>query len=105
MVPPPQGMDQRRFERQSRRRGDDSQAKKARRDGIKTTSPGDLHWYACRTRARAEKQVDPLPQRAGLESHLPPVELEWKRADRIKRVAFPIFPGLYLCSFPVAEPF
>jgi transcription antitermination factor NusG len=55
--------------------------------------------YACRTRARAEKQVDRFLQRAGVESFLPLVELERKWADRTKRVAFPLFPGYTFARF------
>ena len=40
------------------------------------TSNPEAHWYACRTRARAEKQVDRLLEGAGVESYLPLVELE-----------------------------
>lgn len=58
------------------------------------------HWYACRTRARAEKQVDRLLTRAGVESYLPLVELERQWADRTKRVGFPLFPGYTFARFP-----
>jgi len=54
---------------------------------------GEAHWYACRTRARAEKQVSRLLEGAGVESYLPLVELERKWADRTKRVGFPLFSG------------
>lgn len=68
-------------------------------------SPAALHreprWYACRTRARAEKQVDRLLLRAGFEAYLPLVEQERTWADRKKRVPFPLFPGY---TFVRAEP-
>jgi transcription antitermination factor NusG len=59
------------------------------------------HWYACRTRARAEKQVCRFLERVGVESYLPLVELERKWADRTKRVGFPLFPGYTFARFPV----
>ncbi len=60
-------------------------------------------WYACRTRARAEKQVDRLLLAAGFESYLPLVELERQWADRKKRVAFPLFPGYVFARFRLGE--
>jgi transcription antitermination factor NusG len=60
-------------------------------------------WYACRTRARAEKQVDRLLFRRGLQSYLPLVEREQQWADRKKRVEFPLFPGYLFARFPMAR--
>lgn len=60
-------------------------------------------WYACRTRSRAEKQVDRLFSGAGFESYLPLVELERQWADRKKRVAFPLFPGYVFARFRLGE--
>lgn len=57
------------------------------------------HWYACRTRARAEKQVDRLLERGGFETYLPLVEQERQWADRKKRVGFPLFPGYTFARF------
>lgn len=56
-------------------------------------------WYACRTRARSEKQVDRMLGRAGFETFLPLVERERAWADRTKRVAFPLFPGYTFARF------
>lgn len=56
-------------------------------------------WYAVRTRARAEKQVDRLLRRGGLEAYLPLVELERTWSDRAKRVGFPLFPGYTFARF------
>ena len=50
-------------------------------------------WYACRTRARAEKKVDRLLTGAGVVSYLPLVERLRTWSDRSKRVKFPLFPG------------
>lgn len=60
------------------------------------------HWYACRTRARAEKRVDELLDRDGFETFLPLVERERQWADRKKTVAFPMFPGYTFARFPLA---
>ena len=72
-------------------------------DAERAVPPRELflepHWYACRTRARAEKQVDRLLDRAGLETYLPLVERERQWADRKKRVAFPLFPGYTFARF------
>lgn len=62
-------------------------------------------WYACRTRARAEKQVDRLLTRAGLETYLPLVERERAWSDRTKRIAFPLFPGYTFARFSAGERF
>ena len=50
-------------------------------------------WYACRTRARAEKKVDRLLTAAGVVSYLPLVERVRAWSDRSKLVKFPLFPG------------
>ena len=60
-------------------------------------------WYACRTRARAEKQVDRLLDRAGLETYLPLMERERQWADRKKQVAFPLFPGYTFARFSLGD--
>lgn len=77
-------------------------------DTLRTGNPKAalLHepsWYACRTRARAEKQVDRLLARAGFEAYLPLVERERAWADRTKRVAFPLFPGYTFARFAMAR--
>ncbi len=59
-------------------------------------------WYVCRTRARAEKQVDRLFTRSGIECYLPLVEQERQWADRKKRVAFPLFPGYTFARFDLS---
>ncbi len=60
-------------------------------------------WYACRTRARAEKKVDRLLSRVGFEMYTPLVEREQEWADRKKRVAFPMFPGYTVACFSLRE--
>ena len=52
-----------------------------------------LHWFACRTRARAEKRVDSLLGRTGIDTYLPLVLVDRKWVDRRARVALPMFPG------------
>lgn len=56
-------------------------------------------WYACRTRARAEKQVDRRLAARGIESYLPLIEEIRQWADRKRRVAFPLFPGYVFARF------
>ncbi len=60
-------------------------------------------WYACRTRARAEKQVDRLLRRVGIETFTPLVHREREWVDRKKRVSFPMFPGYTFARFSGAE--
>jgi len=64
------------------------------------TSP---RWYACRTRARAEKRVTQLLSAAGFEVYLPLVERKRRWADRWKRVGFPLFPGYVFARFELAR--
>ena len=60
-------------------------------------------WYACRTRARAEKQVDRRLSGAGFDAYLPLLERERQWADRKKRVAFPLFPGYVFARFDLTR--
>ena len=59
----------------------------------------ETRWYACYTRARAEKQVAKTLQQRGIESYLPliPRERQWK--DRKKVVEFPLFPSYVFGKF------
>ena len=72
-----------------------------------TTAPAELYatarWYACRTRSRAEKQVDRLLAGHGFESFLPLIEKERQWADRKKRVKFPLFPGYTFTRFTLRD--
>jgi len=61
------------------------------------------HWYACRTRARAEKQVNSRLERSGFETYLPLIEQLRQWADRKKRVALPLFPGYTFARFTLAD--
>ena len=69
--------------------------------------PPDLierpHWYACHTRSRAEKKVDQLMARSGVESYLPLIIETRHWADREKRVAFPMFPGYVFARFTLLD--
>jgi len=58
-----------------------------------------MRWYACYTRARAEKQVAKTLEQRGIESYLPliPRERQWK--DRRKVVEFPLFPSYVFSRF------
>ena len=64
-----------------------------------TPNPLSAGWYACRTRARAEKQVDRLLRLRGIEPYLPLVDQVRQWTDRRKRVAFPLFPGYVFAYF------
>ena len=72
-------------------------------NGSKTVIPSELfetlRWYACRTRARAEKQAARSLVGRGVESYLPLIEQERQWSDRKKRVAFPLFPGYLFARF------
>lgn len=61
------------------------------------------HWYACLTRARAEKTVARMMTLTGLETYLPLVESDRKWADRTKRVAFPLFPSYVFVRITLTE--
>lgn len=60
-------------------------------------------WYACRTRARAEKKVDRLLTTAGVTSYVPLIERTRQWSDRSKRVTFPLFPGYVFARFPLSS--
>lgn len=60
-------------------------------------------WYACRTRARAEKRADRLLAGNGVESYLPVIEQLRQWSDRKKRVAFPLFPGYVFARFDLRK--
>jgi len=57
------------------------------------------HWYACRTRARAEKAVHRTLEEWKIGSYLPLVVEERQWADRKKQVAFPLLPGYVFARF------
>jgi transcription antitermination factor NusG len=60
-------------------------------------------WYACYTRARAEKQVAKSLQERGFERYLPLIlrERQWK--DRKKVVPFPLFPSYVFGRFALRD--
>jgi transcription antitermination factor NusG len=64
---------------------------------------GGPRWYACYTRARAEKQVARILVQRGIESYLPliPRQRQWK--DRKKIVPFPMFPSYVFGRFAIAD--
>ena len=66
---------------------------RTRIDEAVAASADASRWYACRTRARAEKKVDRLLTAAGITSYVPLIERVRAWSDRSKRVAFPLFPG------------
>jgi transcription antitermination factor NusG len=63
----------------------------------------ERRWYACYTRARAEKQVAKTLEQRGIESFLPLVgrERQWK--DRKKLVEFPLFPSYVFGKFGLRQ--
>ena len=60
-------------------------------------------WYACYTRARAEKQVAKTLQERGFESYLPLVSRERQWKDRKKVVPFPLFPSYVFGRFSLRD--
>lgn len=58
-----------------------------------------LRWYACYTRARAEKRVERQLLERDVEAWLPVAERERIWADRRKVVRFPLFPGYVFGRF------
>jgi len=60
---------------------------------------GASRWHVCRTRSRAEKQVERLIAKAGFEVYLPVVERERQWSDRIRHIGFPLFPGYVFVRF------
>src|SRR5688572_12098735 len=63
----------------------------------------EARWYACYTRARAEKQVAKSLQDRCIDSYLPLVmrERQWK--DRKKVVPFPLFPSYVFGRFALRD--
>jgi len=59
----------------------------------------ERRWYACYTRARAEKQVARTLEQRGIESYLPVVARERQWKDRRKLVEFPLFPSYVFGRF------
>lgn len=66
---------------------------RAHRSGAPPELYAAPHWFACRTRARAEKRVDHLLGRSGIATYLPLVHVDREWADRRARVALPMFPA------------
>ena len=63
----------------------------------------NARWYACRTRSRAEKQVERRLMGAGFDAYLPVLKRERQWADRKKRVDFPLFPGYVFARFELSQ--
>jgi transcription antitermination factor NusG len=61
------------------------------------------HWFACYTRARAEKRVEALLKQRGFESYLPLIAQvrQWK--DRKKVIEFPLFPSYVFGRFTLKQ--
>jgi transcription antitermination factor NusG len=76
---------------------------RTRNDHRAPDSVDGSRWYACRTRARAEKKVDRLLSAAGVTSYVPLVERVRTWSDRSKRVAFPLFPGYVFARSTLAS--
>jgi transcription antitermination factor NusG len=74
---------------------------------IESTAPAELyarpHWFACLTRARAEKVVARMMTLTGLETFLPLVQSERKWADRKKLVELPLFPSYVFARFTLRQ--
>jgi transcription antitermination factor NusG len=63
----------------------------------------EVRWYACYTRARAEKQVEKSLRERGFESYLPLIARERQWKDRKKTVPFPLFPSYVFGCFRLAD--
>lgn len=63
----------------------------------------DRRWYACYTRARAEKQVAKSLLERGIDSYLPLIPRERQWQDRKKVVPFPLFPSYVFGHFNLRE--
>ena len=61
------------------------------------------HWYACYTRARAEKQVARTLVQRGIDSYLPMVARKRHWKDRQKLVEFPLFPSYVFGRFTLRD--
>jgi transcription antitermination factor NusG len=73
-------------------------------DSLQSVAPeGAARWYACYTKARAEKRVHGLLQERGIDTFLPlmPRVSQWK--DRKKVVDFPLFPSYVFGRFDLAQ--
>jgi transcription antitermination factor NusG len=72
-----------------------------------SAAPAELyarpHWFACLTRARAEKVVARMMTLTGLETYLPLIESERKWADRTKRLELPLFPSYVFARFTLTQ--
>jgi transcriptional antiterminator RfaH len=60
-------------------------------------------WYACYTRARAEKRVEQLLLERNIGAYLPTMTRERVWADRRKAVVFPLFPSYVFGRFELHE--
>lgn len=78
--------------------GQDEQSAPAAFDAFR-----EARWYACYTRARAEKRVAQLLQERGFESYLPLIALERQWKDRKKIVPFPLFPSYVFGHFTLSD--
>ena len=69
----------------------------------RVSAPAGLCWYACHTRARAEKQVARQLSVRGLENYLPLLAQRRQWKDRRKVVSLPLFPGYVFGRFSLQE--
>ncbi len=60
-------------------------------------------WYAVYTRGRHEKKVAREFEQRGIEHYLPLWHRKRKWSDRIKTVAFPLFPGYVFVRFTLED--
>ena len=71
---------------------------------VRTFDPfTEARWYACYTRARAEKQVAKSLEDRGIASYLPVVNRERQWKDRKKVVPFPLFPSYVFGRFTLQD--
>jgi transcription antitermination factor NusG len=60
-------------------------------------------WFACYTRARAEKRVERMLLERSIDAYLPTMTLKRVWADRQKVVAFPLFPSYVFGRFELRD--
>ncbi len=56
-----------------------------------------LEWFALKVRTKAEESVRVALENKGYQTLMPTYETVRKYSDRLKKIAFPLFPGYVFC--------
>jgi len=56
-----------------------------------------LEWFALKVRTKAEESVRVALENKGYKAFVPTYETVRKYSDRLKKIAFPLFPGYVFC--------